>query len=156
MMPVLALNERMSGWLTINGQQQDFSVQIDACADRLLPIGQPMPFSGFARLGQYADACPISGSLTLRVSGPAYDIRIFTPDGTLNCVGHKTYNWRFLKASLTHCPLRVYRDALQIGGAELVYREPLWRFALESVRLRWVNHSANPPTNDQPAAGSHP
>ncbi|MDX5298429.1 MAG: hypothetical protein LPK85_05700, partial [Gammaproteobacteria bacterium] len=114
--PVLRLQESMSGWIHLDGRQQDFHLTLDATGDTLVPLDTPMPFAGYARVGD--DSYPAQGTLTLTLSGPIYAFRIFRPgQPTLDCTGHKTYAIQHLRVSLTTCPLQVREQDRLVGGA---------------------------------------
>ncbi|MFE8072236.1 hypothetical protein QQM79_14360 [Marinobacteraceae bacterium S3BR75-40.1] len=131
----LLIEEEMSGWLELEGRREPFSIRLEAFTDRLFRLTVPRAFTAVVHVG---DSGPLAaeGTLTLYPTGPAYDISFVWPGvGAVNALGKKQYRLSDLKTSLTTCPLTVTCDGEPRGQAELVYRKPLWRFPLESLRL---------------------
>jgi hypothetical protein len=135
---MLDLTETMSGWLTLDGgPREDLYLRLSASAPLSSRPTAPRPFAGTVLVGPARESLPTEGTLTLLPSGPEYKFGFTSARwGSLRCAGRKTYRLRGLRASLVTCPLRVYRGQNCVGDGEIQYREPLWRFALSSLRLR--------------------
>ncbi|WP_097462026.1 hypothetical protein [Mangrovitalea sediminis] len=145
--PLLALNERLEGWIQWQGSRQFFAVDLDACATDTWFLDRPMPLSGYARIGEDSESWPVDGDLTLHIDGPEYRLRVHHESGILECHGRKTYRLGALRYTLTTCPLSVDRDGQRVGGAELAWRAPLWRFPLDCLSLRWRSDTKNETTS---------
>lgn len=132
----IVLDETMSGHANIDGQQLAFRFSIRAYTPRIFSLSAPREFRGIAELGGVE--LPVTGTLTIRVTGPRYELDLDHPQlGALHIEGEKTYsaNPAKLVASLTTCPLTVYRDGKPVGDAEVVYRDSMVAFAFKAVRL---------------------
>ncbi len=134
----LDINETMSGWLAFDsGDRHSLRLQLTASAPLLSSPTGARPFTGTVSLDEAKENVPAEGTLTLLPRGPIYDFSFNSPKwGRLRCVGHKHYRLRGLKDSLVTCPLHLYQGETCIGAGEIKYREPLWHFALKSLRLR--------------------
>ena len=131
----LLIDETMSGWIELDGERLPFAIRLEAFTPRIARLTVPRILTGTVSVG---DSCPLAaeGILTLYPTGPAYDFSFVLPGrGRVNCLGRKQYRLSALRESLTTCPLTVACDGEECGRAELVYREPLWRFPLSAVRL---------------------
>jgi hypothetical protein len=138
---IVNLSETMSGWIALDGGPSD-SLRLELVASAPLwssPIA-PRPFTGTVRLAATQETLPAIGTLALRPSGAVYDFSFTSAQwGALRCAGRKHYTLRGLRESLVTCPVHLYRGQDCIGTGEIKYREPIWRFALESLRLRNVS-----------------
>ena len=137
-MLTLKLQETMSGWIELNSdrKQEALAFSIDVIfAHRLQPL-RPQPFTGVVRLADRHYETPTQGFLTLKVSGPRYELEFEHPElGLVELAGEKQYDLTNLKESLTVCPLTVYQDRKAIGYAEVAYRDSILAFPLRSLRL---------------------
>jgi len=136
----LSLNETMSGFISLNDapSQQDFEFTIAAVFESLNPLA-PLPFEGSFAYGEKPYRGSVSGTLTLKATGPRYEIDLYLPDvGQLHLAGEKTYTLSQLKYSLTTCPLTVYRDGKAVGYAEVAYRDGMLEFPFKALKLRRV------------------
>lgn len=132
----IVLDETMSGSATIEGQQFAFTFRIRAFTAKLFSLSAPREFRGVAELGGVE--LPVTGTLTIRVTGPRYELDLDHPQlGVLHLEGEKTYsaNPAKLLASLITCPLTVYRDGKPVGSAEVMYRDSMLAFPFKAVRL---------------------
>lgn len=132
----LVIEETMSGWLRLDGEEQprSFRFSIRAFSPRPWQLAAPRECRG--RLQLDAEEVPVTGTLTLRPGGPAYVLECRHPVlGELRLAGHKTYSLRHLRSSLTTCPLTVFRDGGVIGRAEVMYRESPLAFLRKALRL---------------------
>lgn len=132
----MVIEETMSGWLELANDTapRDFSFSIRAFTPRPLALTAPRDFRGRVRLDGVE--LPVSGTLTIHPTGPAYELVFDHPElGTLYLAGRKTYDLFNLKVSLTTCPLTVYRDGRAIGSAEVAYRDSMLAFPFKAVRL---------------------
>lgn len=137
----IVLDESMSGWLSIFSNRQNgvpvrelFSISIRAYQGRYLKMFAPREFHGEANLG--GRLSPISGHLTLKVSGPEYRINLHDSDyGNLFILGKKEYKVKNFKRSLVTCTLMVYKEGQVIGEGEIRYQEPIWKFLLTGVKF---------------------
>lgn len=135
------LSETMSGWISFNDEKgrQPFSFSIDAFTPEVFRLGAPRHFTGQASFGSYHPDVSVTGTLVIRPTGPAYDLSFsLGGKGDLRAAGHKTYDIRRLRESLTTCPLLIYRDGQIVGQAEVAYRDSLITFPLKSLRLARV------------------
>ncbi|MFZ5723457.1 MAG: hypothetical protein ACOY33_07330 [Pseudomonadota bacterium] len=132
----IVLEETMSGWIRIDGKQQPFSFTIRAFTAHIFSLTAPREFRGVAKIG--IDEVPVTGVLTIRVTGPRYELDIDHPKlGALHIEGEKSYsaNPAKLVASLVTCPLAVYRNGQPVGDAEVVYRDSMIAFPFKALRL---------------------
>lgn len=134
----ILLKETMSGWMELEGEdRRTFSFTIRAFTERVLTITAPRHFRGVANIGGLSESIPISGTLIIYPSGPAYELEFNLPGhGCVRVEGKKNYTLRNLKMSMITCGnMRVHKQGHMIGRAETIYREPLWQFPLRSLRL---------------------
>lgn len=134
----LTMNETMSGFLELNesGKQEPFEFTISVFFENRLNPLAPQPFKGSFTLSQRNVTGPVSGELTLKLTGPRYELDFDFPGiGLVHLAGEKTYTLKELAYSLTTCPLTLYRAGKPIGYAEVAYREPLLSFPLKAFRL---------------------
>jgi hypothetical protein len=132
----LVLEETMSGWLKLEGDKsgRPFSFTIRAFTEQLLSLGAPRAFRGVASIGGVE--VPVSGVLTIRVTGPRYELDFVHPEfGPVHVAGEKTYRLKGLLASLVTCPLTVYRNGQAIGTAEVAYRDSMLTFPFKALKL---------------------
>lgn len=132
----LTLNETMSGFLSLNASpsRTDFSFSICAVFESINPF-VPMPFEGTFKYGTQTGSA--SGTLTLKPTGPRYEIDMYLPDvGQLRLAGEKTYTLSQLKYSLTTCPLTVYKSGKPVGFAEVAYRDGMLEFPFKALKLK--------------------
>ena len=132
----IVLEETMSGWLRIGGEQKPFSFSIRAFTPHIFSLGAPREFRGMVTLD--GAEMPVSGVLTIRVTGPRYELDFVHPQlGALHAAGEKTYsaNPARLLASLVTCPLTVSRNGKVIGDAEVAYRDSMVAFPFKAIRL---------------------
>lgn len=132
----IVLDETMSGWANIEGQQFALGFSIRAFTTKIFSLTAPREFRGVADLGGVE--LPVTGTLTIRVTGPRYELDLEHPQlGALHLEGEKTYsaNPAKLVASLITCPLIVYRDGKPVGDAEVVYRDSMLAFPFKAIRL---------------------
>lgn len=132
----MVIEETMSGWLRLDadGRQRRFSFSIRAFTPTPLQVTAPRDFRGSARLDDFEG--PVTGTLTIRPTGPAYELVLEHPElGLIYLSGRKTYDLRKLVASMTTCPLTVYRDGKAIGEAEVVYRDSMLAFPFKAIRF---------------------
>lgn len=133
----IVLEETMSGWIRLDGkQQQPFSFTIRAFTPHIFSLSAPREFRGVAQLAGVE--VPVTGVLTIQLTGPRYELDCVHPTlGEIHAVGEKTYsaNPSKLVASLTTCPLAVYRDGKPAGDAEVAYRDSMLAFPFKAVRL---------------------
>lgn len=137
----LVLKEKMSGWIAFNDERSRHAFELDVRAVSSHNEGWTLhcPFRGEVHFPDWQGSRYTSGKLILDVRGPIYDFEFETEHyGRVRCAGRKTYNPspRYLWASLTTCPLLVYKDGEVIGAAELVYRESPLAFLRDSISLR--------------------
>ena len=132
----VTLNETMSGWIQVGQgeKSEQFSFTITVFfANKINPFG-PQPFKGVARLGDRDYETLVEGELTLKPTGPRYDLDFNHPElGLLRIAGEKTYSIFDLVTSMTTCPLTVYQKGDAIGTAEVAYRDSLIKFPFEAV-----------------------
>ena len=132
----VTLNETMSGWIKTDsdGKSEPFSFTITVFfANRTNPFG-PQPFKGIARLDDQNYETLVEGELSLKPTGPKYDLDFNHPElGLLRVVGEKTYSIFDLVRSMTTCPLTVYQKGEVIGEAEVAYRDSLIEFPFKAV-----------------------
>jgi hypothetical protein len=132
----MVIEETMSGWLQLNDEKapRDFSFTIRAFTATPLRLTAPRPFRGVVTLAGVE--VPVEGTLTIRLTGPAYVLDFVHPEfGALHASGEKTYALTNLVASLTTCPLTVFRDGIVAGHAEVVYRDSMLSFPFKAVKL---------------------
>jgi hypothetical protein len=132
----VVIEETMSGWLQLDDEARprDFSFSIRAFSPRPWRLAAPREFRGRLRLDGVE--LPVTGTLTLRPGGPAYELDVRHPGlGELHLAGHKTYTLRRLRESMTTCPLTVFRAGEVIGRAEVSYRESPLTFLRKALRL---------------------
>ena len=133
-MTTVHMNETMSGFLELNGHREAFEFIISVSLENL--PHRPQPFTGVFRLPERGHTGPASGELTMKWSGPRYELDIELPGlGLVHLAGEKTYDLRHPVYSLTTCPLTVYRAGQAVGYAEVAYREPMWKFPFTAFRL---------------------
>lgn len=135
---ILDLSETMSGWLALDGGSHDsLRLELTASAPLWSWPTAARPFIGTVSLAATKETLPAVGTLALLPGGAAYDFSFTSAQwGALRCAGRKHYRLRGLRESLVTCPLRLYRGPECIGTGEIRYLEPIWRFPLESLRLR--------------------
>lgn len=134
----IVLEETMSGWLQLDGEHsgQPFAFTIRAFTTQIFSLSAPREFRGIAQLGNRD--IPVTGVLTIRVTGPRYELDMDHPTlGRVHIAGEKTYSANPAKtvASLITCPLTVYKDGKAVGSAEVVYRDSMVAFPFKAVRL---------------------
>ncbi|MDI1302250.1 MAG: hypothetical protein PSX71_10125 [bacterium] len=132
----MVLEETMSGWIKIQAgaSKQPFSFTIRAFSKNPLAVTAPREFRGVATIG--TDTMPVRGSLTILLTGPRYELDLDHPElGTLHIAGEKTYSLSGLLASLTTCPLTVYRDGKVCGSAEVAYRDSMLSFPFKAIKF---------------------
>lgn len=132
----MVIEETMSGWLELNNDPlaRDFSFSIRAFTDRPLALTAPRDFRGRAKVDGVE--VPVTGTLTIHPTGPAYELVFDHPElGTLYLAGRKTYDLFNLKVSMTTCPLTVYQEGRAIGRAEVAYRDSMLAFPFKAIRL---------------------
>ena len=131
------VKETMSGWLQLEGREKaDFSFEIEATSKKLFSLTAPRPFTGTARYGIDKKPIPVRGELTILPTGPKYDFQMnINGLGDVRIAGKKQYKLRNLKASLTTCPLNVYKNGEIIGSALVSYKDPLWSFPFKALSL---------------------
>ncbi len=133
----LLIRETMQGWIEIDGKRSDLELRLEAFTHRWWSLTAARPFEGTVSIG-FEPPLAASGLLRIYPRGPHYQVRFYHPhQGWLTLEGKKHYRLSQLRHSLTTCPLQVFRQHKLIGSAELAYRQPLWRFPLESLRLAW-------------------
>lgn len=134
----LTMNETMSGFIELNdsGKQEPFEFTISVFFENRLNPLAPQPFKGTFKLASRNVEGPVSGELTLKLSGPRYELDFDFPGiGLVHLAGEKTYTIKELVYSLTTCPLTLYRAGKPIGYAEVAYRDPILTFPLKAFRL---------------------
>jgi hypothetical protein len=134
----IVLEETMSGWIQLEGDHagHPFAFTIRAFTPHLFSLSAPRHFRGVAQVA--GKEVPVSGVLTIRVSGPRYELELDHPQhGHLRIVGEKTYSTNPAKivASLITCPLTVFKDGKPFGSAEVVYRDSMLAFPFKAVRF---------------------
>lgn len=134
----LVLEETMSGWMRFDGDAapRSFSFTIRAFTPRLLSLSAPREFRG--RVSLDGHEVPVRGVLTIRVTGPRYELEFEHPvHGCLRAAGEKVYSAHpaKLRASLVTCPLTVFKDGRRAGTAEVVYRDSILAFAFRAIRV---------------------
>ncbi|MCC6765545.1 MAG: hypothetical protein IT293_12870 [Deltaproteobacteria bacterium] len=134
----IVLEETMSGWIRLEGDRtgHPFAFTIRAFTPEILSISAPRHFRGVVRVADRE--VPTEGVLTIRVSGPRYELDFDHPvHGPLHAEGAKTYsaNPAKLLASLITCPLTVYKNGKPFGSAEVVYRDSMIAFPFKAVRF---------------------
>lgn len=132
----LVLEETMSGSLTLgaDGIKHPFGFTIRAFSPRILTLTGPRIFRGIATLDGLD--LPVSGTLTIRPTGPRYELSLTHPAlGLLQISGEKTYSLSNLAVSLTTCPLTVYSRGEAIGTGEVVYRDSMLSFPFKALKL---------------------
>lgn len=132
----LVLEETMSGWLKLNDEKtaRPFSFTIRAFTEQMLSLSAPRQFRGMATIGTMD--VPVSGMLTIRVTGPRYELELSHPEfGPLQISGEKVYRLKGLLASLVTCPLTVYSNGKVIGFAEVAYRDSMLSFPFKALKL---------------------
>jgi len=134
----LTMNETMSGFIELNetGKQEPFEFTISVFFENRMNPLLPQPFKGTFTLADRNISGPVSGEITLKVTGPRYELDLDFPGiGLVHLAGEKTYTLSELTYSLTTCPLTLYRAGKPIGFAEVAYREPLLSFPFKAFRL---------------------
>lgn len=134
----IVLEETMSGWLQLDSErtQQPFAFTIRAFTPHIFSLSAPREFRGMATLG--GKQMPVTGVLTIQVTGPRYEVDFVHPTlGALRAAGEKTYSANPAKvlASLTTCPLTVFKDGKSIGSAEVAYRDSMIAFPFKAVKF---------------------
>lgn len=153
----IVIKETMRGWLLWkNGKSPEkkaFSFQIKAFTPHRWRFSAPRPFEGTASIEGIGDNIPISGVLTLFLTGPSYKLNISLPGiGPVLMVGKKHYGLRNLLSSLTTCPMVIYKNAEEkaediIGEAEVRYTDPIWRFPFDAISFITVEPTKSLPCN---------
>ena len=133
----VVVKETMNGWLQLEGREKaDFSFKIEATSKKLFNLTAPRPFTGTARYGIDETPIPVRGELTILPTGPKYDFQMKLDGlGEVRIAGKKQYRLKNLKASLTTCPLNVYKNGEVIGSALVSYKDPLWSFPFKALSL---------------------
>lgn len=134
----LVIREAMSGWISLNKGEKalPFNFRISAFTLDIFKFNVARPFKGEVEIGEGNAALPIEGVLALKPTGPNYSFSLNHPSqGKIHIKGNKTYSLMSLKKSFTTCPLKVYKDDVVIGEAELVYRDPILSFPFSALRL---------------------
>lgn len=137
-MLTLKLQETMRGWIELNAghKQESLEFSIDVIFVNRSAPWEAQPFSGVLRLRDRDYETPVQGLLTLKLSGPRYELLFDHPDlGAIQLKGEKSYDLFNLRRSLTVCPLTVYQDGKAIGYAEVAYRDSMLAFPFRSLRL---------------------
>ena len=137
-MLTLKLKETMSGWIELNAdrKQEALAFSIEVMFTRRLQPWKPQPFNGVVRMADRQYETATHGHLTLKLSGPRYELEFRHPDlGWIALRGEKSYDLTNLKDSLTVCPLTVYQQDEAIGYAEVAYRDSILAFPLRALRL---------------------
>ena len=134
----VVMRESMSGWIRIEGEEEEhpFTFSIRAYTDKIFSIGAARRFKGVAEFGDFHRPVPVSGEVQILWSGPRYSLDLVHDElGPLHIEGKKQYGKNGWIRSLVTCPLEVYREGKQIGEAEVAYRDPIWRFFFRAFRL---------------------
>ena len=137
-MLTLKLQETMRGWLELNEthQQEPVEFTIDVMFMNRSKPWQPQPFTGTLRLSGRNFETETHGYLTLKPSGPRYELRFEFPGlGTIEAKGEKSYDLFNLKESLTMCPLTLFKDDEAIGYSEVAYEDSIVAFPFKALRL---------------------
>ena len=137
-MLTLKLQETMSGWLELNEthRQEAFEFTIDVMFMKRSKPWLPQPFTGTLRLQQRNFETETHGYLTLKPTGPRYELRFEFPGlGTVEAKGEKNYDLFNLKQSLTMCPLTLYKEGVPVGYCEVAYQDSLLSFPFKALRL---------------------
>ena len=134
----IVLEETMSGWIQLEGEQarQPFAFTIRAFTPQIFSLSAPREFRGVARIA--GTEVSTTGVLTIQVTGPRYELDFVHPKlGALHAAGEKTYSANPAKilASLTTCPLTIFKDGKPVGTAEVVYRDSMIAFPFKAVRF---------------------
>ena len=134
----IVLEETMSGWIQLEGEQtgRPLAFTIRAFTPHILSLSAPRVFHGVVQVA--GKEVPTTGTLTIRVTGPRYELDFVHPvHGALHAEGEKTYsaNPSKLVASLITCPLTVFRDGKPFGTAEVMYRDSMIAFPFKAVRF---------------------
>lgn len=133
----IVLEETMSGWLQLDGKTaQPFAFTIRAFTPHIFSLSAPRHFRGVVRVA--GAEVPTEGVLTIQLTGPRYELDFDHPEhGPLHAAGEKTYsaNPAKLAASLTTCPLTIFRDGKPVGSAEVAYRDSMLAFPFRAVKL---------------------
>lgn len=134
----IVLEETMSGWIQFEGEQTDspFAFTIRAFTPHIFSLSAPREFRGVVRVA--GQEVPTHGVLTIQVTGPRYELDFEHPvHGPLHAEGEKTYsaNPAKLAASLTTCPLTVYKAGKVIGSAEVAYRDSMLAFPFKAIKF---------------------
>lgn len=134
----IVLEETMSGWIRLNSDHTDqpFAFTIRAFTPQLFSLSAPRHFRGVVQVA--GAKAPVTGILTIRMTGPRYELEFEHPQhGRLQVEGEKTYsaNPARLVASLITCPLTVYRNGAPFGTAEVAYRDSMLAFPFKAIRL---------------------
>lgn len=140
-MLTLKLQETMRGWIELNAghKQESLEFSIDVIFVNRSAPWEAQPFSGVLRLHDRGYETSVQGLLTLKLSGPRYELLFDHPDlGPINLSGEKSYAISNLRHSLTTCPMTVYQDGKAIGYAEVAYRDSMLAFPFQSLRLARV------------------
>ena len=134
----LTMNETMSGFIELNdtGKQEPFEFTITVFFENRFNPLSAQPFKGTFTLADRNVSGPVSGEITLKLTGPRYELDFDFPGiGLVHMAGEKTYTIKELTYSLTTCPLTLFRAGKPIGFAEVAYREPLLSFPFKAFRL---------------------
>lgn len=131
----LRLSEEMSGWIIFfhdrQRRQHPFSIQINAFTKKILQLSAKRSFQGTATFPGFHRTVPIEGTMQISLKGVVYDMELHLDDmGKVRIKGEKKYSLKQLKFSLITLSLEVFKKGGVIGQAELVYRDPLWKFPL--------------------------
>lgn len=137
-MLTLKLKETMKGWLEMNDthEKEPFEFSIDVTFMKRLQPWKPQPFTGFLTLSRRNVVTETHGYLTLKPTGPRYELRFDVPGlGHLEAKGEKSYDVFNLRESLTMCPLTLFKNGKAIGYIEVAYEDSILAFPLKSLRL---------------------
>lgn len=134
----IVLEETMSGWIQLDGDHtgHPFAFTIRAWTPHIFSLSAPREFRGVVRVA--GTEVPTEGVLTIHVTGPRYELEFEHPEhGWLRAAGEKTYSAHPAKlaASLTTCPLVIYKDGTVIGSAEVAYRDSMLAFPFKAVKF---------------------
>ena len=132
----LQLNETMSGWLLLDGDdiEHSFAFSIQAFTTRIFSLSAPRVFRGTVDID--GQQCECHGELTIFVSGPHYWLEFDHPTlGSLRAEGKKTYGKGGWVQSLITCPMTIYRSGKPAGTAEVAYRDSMVSFPFKALRL---------------------
>lgn len=134
----IVLEETMSGWIRLDGEngEQPFAFTIRAFTPQIFSLSAPRHFRGVVKVA--GTEVPTRGTLTIRLTGPRYELEFDHPvHGLLRAEGEKTYSAKpsELAASLTTCPLTVYKGSKVLGNAEVAYRDSMLAFPFRAIKF---------------------